>query len=198
MLLSKLLRNDVTQQFTITATKNTVKFAAANSFLKTDAACNNVTYYFRIHVKAKADSVIAAHGHYKDGIYYHISNQAKRRLDSSQMADTQETNMSWVRGIIERNCSIRKTDAADSTKDLTGAVFQAYAWDEQKKSYAITGEQFAYTEKTKLYTKTAIYRPEQRKIQTGRDTGTRRIPWELERRYLYSGRKPGLCAGSVK
>ena len=43
--------------------------------------CNNVTYYFRIHVKAKADSVIAAHGHYKDGIYYHISNQAKRRLD---------------------------------------------------------------------------------------------------------------------
>lgn len=97
--------------------------------------------------------MIAAHGHYKDGIYYHISNQAKRRLDSSQMADTQKTNMSWVRGIIERNCSIRKTDAADSTKDLTGAVFQAYAWDEQKKSYAITGEQFAYTEKTKLYTK---------------------------------------------
>lgn len=149
--------NDVTQQFTITATKNTVKFAAASSFLKTDAACNNVTYYFRIHVKAKADSVIAAHGHYKDGIYYHISNQAKRRLDSSQMADTQETNMSWVRGIIERNCSIRKTDAADSTKDLTGAVFQAYAWDEQKKSYAITGEQFAYTEKTKLYTKKLQY-----------------------------------------
>ena len=134
-----------------------MKFAAANSFLKTDAACNNVTYYFRIHVKAKADSVIAAHGHYKDGIYYHISNQAKRRLDSSQMADTQETNMSWVRGIIERNCSIRKTDAADSTKGLTGAVFQAYAWMNRKKSYAITGEQFAYTEKTKLYTKKLQY-----------------------------------------
>lgn len=93
----------------------------------------------------------------KTVFYYHISNQAKRRLDSSQMADTQKTNMSWVRGIIERNCSIRKTDVADSTKDLTGAVFQAYAWDEQKKSYAITGEQFAYTEKTKLYTKKLQY-----------------------------------------
>lgn len=151
------LGNDVTQQFAVSNTQNTVKFAAAGSFLKTDAACNNVTYYFRIHVKVKADSVIAGHGHYKDGMYYHISNQAERRLESSQMADIKKTNVSWIRGVIETNCSIRKTDAEDSKKNLSDAIFEAYEWNEQEQRYVSAGQKFLYTGETKLYTKKLQY-----------------------------------------
>lgn len=149
--------NDVTGQFAVSNTQNTIKFAAAGSFLKTDAACNNVTYYFRIHVKVKADSVVAGHGHYKDGAYYHISNQAERRLESSQMTDVKKTNISWVRGTIERNCSIRKTDAEDSEKILSDAVFEAYEWNAQTQKYDSTGQKFSYAEKTGFYTKKLQY-----------------------------------------
>lgn len=151
------LGNDVTQQFTISNTQNTVKFAALGSFLKSDAAYNSVTYFFRIHVKVRSDSVIASHGHYKDGIYYHISNQAERRLESSQMTDVKKTNMSWVRGSIERNCSIRKIDAEDNKKILSDAVFEIYEWNAQKQDYLFEGQKFLYSEKTKLYTKKLQY-----------------------------------------
>lgn len=151
------LGNDVTQRFTVSNAQNTVKFTAADSFLKSDAMCNNVTYYFRIHVKVKADRVVAGHGHYKDGMYYHISNQAERRLESSRMTDVQKTNVSWVRGSIERNCSIQKTDAADANIILSDAVFEVYEWNEQKKNYTSAGQRLSYSEKTKTYSKKLQY-----------------------------------------
>ena len=105
----------------------------------------------------KADRVVAGHGHYKDGMYYHISNQAERRLESSRMTDVKKTNVSWVRGSIERNCSIQKTDAADANIILSDAVFEVYEWNEQKKNYTSAGQKFSYSDKTKTYTKKLQY-----------------------------------------
>lgn len=105
----------------------------------------------------KADRVVAGHGHYKDGMYYHISNQAERRLESSRMTDVKKTNVSWVRGSIERNCSIQKTDAADANIILSDAVFEVYEWNEQKKNYTSAGQRLSYSKKTKTYSKKLQY-----------------------------------------
>lgn len=148
------LGNDVTGQFDISETQNTVKFAARSSFLNTDESCNDVTYYFRIHVKVKSKKAVVSHDHYEHGIYYYIPNQAERRLESVQQTDVKETNVSWVRGSIEADCRVRKTDAQDREKILTGAVFEVYQWDKDRQSYFSTGQELAYIEDTKLYTTT--------------------------------------------
>lgn len=148
------LGNDVTRQFDISETQNTVKFAAKRSFLNTDESCNDVTYYFRIHVKIKSGKTIAAHGHYEEGFYYHIPNQAERKLESPQKTDKKKTNISWIRGIIESDCRIQKTDAQDHEKILSGAVFEVYQWNKTKQGYEATGQNLAYIEDTKLYVTT--------------------------------------------
>lgn len=148
------LGNDVTRQFDISETQNTVRFVAKSSFLNTDESCNDVTYYFRIHVGIKSAKTIVGHGHYEEGIYYHIANQAERSLESSRKVDEQQTNISWVRGVIESDCSIRKTDAQDHEKILPGAVFEVYQWDKTKQGYEQTGQNLAYIDDTKLYVTT--------------------------------------------
>nr|WP_294660144.1 isopeptide-forming domain-containing fimbrial protein [uncultured Blautia sp.] len=146
------LGNDVTSRFEISEEQNTVKFAAKSDFLNTDESCNDVTYYFRIHVKVREKRAVAEHGHFGDGIYYHIPNQAERFLESSQKEDVRETNISWIRGTIESGCSIRKTDAEDQEKILSDAVFEIYEWDTGKQDYLPTGQQMPYIGESKLYT----------------------------------------------
>ena len=148
------LGNDVTSQFDISQTQNNVKFAAKSSFLDTDESCNNVTYYFRIHVRVKSGKTVVSHGHYDEGSYYHIPNQAERKLESSQRTDVKKTNISWIRGTIESGCSIRKTDAQDHEKILSGAIFEVYQWNKTKQDYEATGQKLAYIEDTKLYVTT--------------------------------------------
>ena len=149
-----MLGNDVTSQFDISQTQNNIKFAAKSSFLATDESCNNVTYYFRIHVRVRSGKTVAAHGHYEEGSYYHISNQAERKLESSQRVDEKKTNLSWIRGVIESDCSIRKTDAQDHEKILSGAIFEVYQWNKMKQDYEAAGQNLAYIEDTKLYVTT--------------------------------------------
>ena len=146
------LGNDITHHFDITETKNTVRFAAKSSFLNTDECCNDVTYYFRIHVSLRSAKAVVEHGHYGKGNYYYIQNQAERTLESSQRTDTKKTNVSWVRGCIESDCRVRKTDAEDHEKILPGAVFEIYQWNKAEKKYKPTGQQLVYIEDTKLYT----------------------------------------------
>lgn len=145
------LGNDVTSRFDISESRNTVKFAAKSSFLNTDESCNDVTYYFRIHVKVREKRAVVEHGHYGDGIYYYIPNKAGRKLETTQKTDTRETNISWIRGKIESDCSIRKTDTEDHEKILSDAAFEVYEWNAQKQNYIPTGQELPYIEDLKLY-----------------------------------------------
>lgn len=94
---------DVTDQFSIQNSQNTVTFTANTAFLKTDEAYNDVTYYFRIKVTAGNTDTIEAHGHYrKNENIYAIENKASRTIISDKMQDTQQTNSSWVKGGIPK------------------------------------------------------------------------------------------------
>lgn len=89
---------DVTNKFKIGKSSNTIVFTANTAFLKTAEAYNDVTYYFRIRVKAGTVKEIDAHKHYRnaDG-FYAIVNTASRTIVSDKMQDTQMTNKSWVK-----------------------------------------------------------------------------------------------------
>lgn len=93
------LGNDVTQFFKIENESNIIVFTADTSFLQTDEAYNDVTYYFRIQVQAGSNQEIEAHDHHqKSKEFYSIVNTASRTITSDRMQDTQTTNQSWVKG----------------------------------------------------------------------------------------------------
>ena len=94
---------DVTSRFRIENTKNTITFTANTSYLKSEEAFNDVTYYFRIKVTAGSNTVISSHNHIsQNGSAYSIENKASRTIVSDKIKDTQQTNSSWVKGEIPR------------------------------------------------------------------------------------------------
>ena len=96
------LGNDVTDKFQIKNNAGKIVFTANSGFLKTDESYNNVTYYFRIKVKAKSNREIEAHDHYqKSKEFYSIKNTASRTIVSDKMNDTQKTNEAWVKGTTD-------------------------------------------------------------------------------------------------
>ncbi|MBU5482307.1 isopeptide-forming domain-containing fimbrial protein [Blautia sp. MSJ-19] len=97
------LGNDVTDRFDISESEHVVTFSAKESFLKTDEAYNDVTYYFRIRVKAEDSQTIKAHGHCTENDRtYTIGNTAARTIISDRMQDTQSTNESWIKGTVRQ------------------------------------------------------------------------------------------------
>ena len=125
---------DVTSKFTITKSGQTVKFTMNSSYLKTDEAMNDVTYYFRINVTLGNKSTVAGHNHFNGNTFY-ISNRASRTINSSVVKDTQNTNYSYVKGQITGSAKVVKVNAANTSQKLTGAKFKLQEWNESQRRY---------------------------------------------------------------
>lgn len=146
---------NVTNKFAITRSGQTVTFTMNNSFLKTDEAMNDVTYYFRIRVTLKNAATVAAHNHFKGDTFY-IPNQASRRIVSSTVNDNQNTNYSYVKGKVTGSAKVIKVNAANTSQKLTGASFKIQEWNENQKQYndlrTMTANGAEHTSGTLTYT----------------------------------------------
>lgn len=136
---------DVTGNFSVTASGNTVKFAAKPAFLNRAESFNDVTYQFFIRVTAKDNKTITAHGHYGKGDYYHIKNKASRTINN----DTKTTNDSYVRGTASGTYYVKKVDSENPSRVLEGASFAIYEWN--GSSYSATGASMSYDKKNGRY-----------------------------------------------
>lgn len=146
---------NVTNKFSITRSGQTVTFTMNNSFLKTDEAMNDVTYYFRIRVTLKNAATVAAHNHFKGDTFY-IPNRASRRIISSTVNDNQNTNYSYVKGKVTGSAKVVKVNAANTSQKLTGASFKIQEWNESQKRYndlrTMTSNGAEHTSGTLTYT----------------------------------------------
>ena len=146
---------DVTENFSISAANNTVRFTANSAFLNRAESFNDVTYHFFIQVTAKDEKTISNHGHYNNTSFFYIKNTATRTINSS----VKNTNVSYVRGTTGGNYYVKKVDAEDPSKLLTGAKFMVYEWN--GTGYSVNGTALTYDSGTGMYRTGALKRTAQ-------------------------------------
>ena len=118
---------NVTKKFDISHDKKTniLVFQAQNSFLSSEEAFNDVTYLFRIKVKAGSDRTIVDHGHNDGRAYWYMKNNATRLFGTA----SEDTNNCWVKGRVTGSYFINKVDECDHNIQLKGAEFMLEQWD---------------------------------------------------------------------
>ena len=140
---------NVTKKFDISHDKKTniLVFQAQNSFLSSEEAFNDVTYLFRIKVKAGSDRTIVDHGHNDGRAYWYMKNNATRLFGTA----SEDTNNCWVKGRVTGSYFINKVDEDDHNIQLKGAEFVLEQWDNTVDQYVDSGKQIVFNEETGLY-----------------------------------------------
>ena len=140
---------NVTKKFDISHDKKTniLVFQAQNSFLSSEEAFNDVTYLFRIKVKAGSDRTIVDHGHNDGRAYWYMKNNATRLFGTA----SEDTNNCWVKGRVTGSYFINKVDEYDHNIQLKGAEFVLEQWDNTVDQYVDSGKQIVFNEETGLY-----------------------------------------------
>ena len=140
---------NVTKKFDISHDKKTniLVFQAQNSFLSSEEAFNDVTYLFRIKVKAGSDRTIVDHGHNDGRAYWYMKNNATRLFGTA----SEDTNNCWVKGRVTGSYFINKVDECDHNIQLKGAEFMLEQWDNTVDQYVDSGKQIVFNEETGLY-----------------------------------------------
>lgn len=140
---------NVTKKFDISHDKKTniLVFQAQNSFLSSEEAFNDVTYLFRIKVKAGSDRTIIDHGHNDGRAYWYMKNNATRLFGTA----SEDTNNCWVKGRVTGSYFINKVDEYDHNIQLKGAEFVLEQWDNTVDQYVDSGKQIVFNEETGLY-----------------------------------------------
>ena len=140
---------NVTKKFDISHDKKTniLVFQAQNSFLSSEEAFNDVTYLFRIKVKAGSDRTIVDHGHNDGRAYWYMKNNATRLFGTA----SEDTNNCWVKGRVTGSYFINKVDEYDHNIQLKGAEFMLEQWDNTVNQYVDSGKQIVFNEETGLY-----------------------------------------------
>ena len=140
---------NVTKKFDISHDKKTniLVFQAQNSFLSSEEAFNDVTYLFRIKVKAGSDRTIVDHGHNDGRAYWYMKNNATRLFGTA----SEDTNNCWVKGRVTGSYFINKVDEYDHNIQLKGAEFMLEQWDNTVDQYVDSGKQIVFNEETGLY-----------------------------------------------
>ena len=140
---------NVMKKFDISHDKKTniLVFQAQNSFLSSEEAFNDVTYLFRIKVKAGSDRTIVDHGHNDGRAYWYMKNNATRLFGTA----SEDTNNCWVKGRVTGSYFINKVDECDHNIQLKGAEFMLEQWDNTVDQYVDSGKQIVFNEETGLY-----------------------------------------------